>query len=299
MYQFIKDNGVRLGLIKDGLHPLTTKPDVDKSMLDEINKHNTQYFLESNILKLAELYLDSIIYFPVYLDWRGRLYCQVDYLSFQGCELAKSLLEFANGEIIGDIKSNYYFKIYGANCYGLDKLSFDNRINWINDNLDKIASFDHELIYKAKSPFLFIAFLLEYQNDSNFTNFPIQIDATCNGLQHLASIIGDLRLASLVNLMESDTHKNPNDIYSNCIDYIKYEISKLIESDPYFINLSQIQFDRKMIKKCIMTIPYNVSIMGIKLQLEEFFHKVYIKSDNKYIYTTINPKTNNIIFTGK
>ncbi|PVV05457.1 hypothetical protein BB560_000020 [Smittium megazygosporum] len=137
MLNYISANGVKLGLILEDIHPLTNKKDIlDNKTKLEIVQHNDKYYLHKNILTIAELFQDQIIYFPVFLDTRGRLYCQTDYLSFQGCELAKSLLEFVNGdEIHLDLSKNgfsndalSYLKIFGANCYGKDKLSFLNRV---------------------------------------------------------------------------------------------------------------------------------------------------------------------------
>lgn len=56
----------------------------------------------------------------VRLDYRGRLYCVVEYLNYQSIELAKALLLFSNGEKIylNDDFAIKYLKIYGANCFG-------------------------------------------------------------------------------------------------------------------------------------------------------------------------------------
>lgn len=72
----------------------------------------------------------SGFYIPTRIDYRGRLYCDTTYLNYQSTELAKSLLLFANPSKLykHDRQSIDYLKIYGANCFGLDKLSFDDRI---------------------------------------------------------------------------------------------------------------------------------------------------------------------------
>jgi len=59
------------------------------------------------------------------MDFRGRIYCSSEYLNYQSTELAKSLLLFSKGEKIlkNDLNSINYLKGYGANCFGLDKLS--------------------------------------------------------------------------------------------------------------------------------------------------------------------------------
>ena len=60
-------------------------------------------------------------------DWRGRIYTDNSYFSFQprsdGGELARSLIMFKDGQVLND-KELENLKIYTANCFGLDKLSY-------------------------------------------------------------------------------------------------------------------------------------------------------------------------------
>ena len=60
------------------------------------------------------------IFIPVNIDNRGRIYCKVDYLNYQGTELAKGLLLFSAEEEVklSDSKAIMFLKIYGANCFG-------------------------------------------------------------------------------------------------------------------------------------------------------------------------------------
>lgn len=116
------------------IHPLTLKSSkLTKAEGLELEQFYSKRFTEQNILGLAILYSAvPTFYLPVRLDYRGRLYCIVEYLNYQGSELAKSLLEFSEGERVelSDKNSIDYLKIFGANCYGnkLDKTSFNNRI---------------------------------------------------------------------------------------------------------------------------------------------------------------------------
>jgi DNA-directed RNA polymerase len=84
--------------------------------------------LQENILGLAKVFSNVHEFFiPVRLEFRGRMNCVSEYLNYQSCELAKSLLLFSKPEKIlkTDIKAIGYFKAYGANCFGnkLDKKS--------------------------------------------------------------------------------------------------------------------------------------------------------------------------------
>ena len=84
----------------------------------------------------------------------------------------------------------------------------------MKENEEEILNFTNGvLLSKAENKFLFIAFCFEYRNYYNnlvlgksfyYSNFPIQLDATCNGYQHLAMLIEDENLLNLLNLDESN-----------------------------------------------------------------------------------------------
>ena len=313
MLNLILEKGEKYGFILSGPHPNTDKIKLSKKEYLEIEIHNSRYYLEQNILGLAQLFshVDSF-YFPLYLDWRGRIYTLPYYLSYQGTELAKCLIEFKLG---GEMRPNpdlkieefinnkinprgfgfAFLKIYGANCYGLDKLSFKKRLEWIEKNHENIIKMDDEILKKADSPLLFLAFSIEYKKCCEvyknkksvfFTHLPIQFDATCNGIQHLSSLITDINLAKYVNLKSSKYDEDPNDIYSISIKYIEDNINEYVKEYPFFERLKLIKLNRKMIKKSIMTIPYSVTKIGVRMQLEEFFDKEYKKGT--YYFKPIN-----------
>lgn len=183
-------------------HPLEKKEKLNKYERKELESFKSKKFVEKNILSIASVFENIHEFFiPVRLDYRGRLYCMTNYFNYKSTELAKSLLMFSNGENIlkTDVDSFNYLKIFGANCYGnkIDKKSIKDRIQWVSDNEFNIRNFHNgELIKSADSKFLFIAFCFEYNrwlnsmNDSENkyfkTYFPIQLDATCNGYQHLS-----------------------------------------------------------------------------------------------------------------
>lgn len=70
---------------------------------------------------------------------------------------------------------------------------------------------------------MFIAFCFEYlkynnsllNNDTYYiSHFPIQLDATCNGYQHLSLLTGDEPLAGHLNLISGDNNSIPADFYT-------------------------------------------------------------------------------------
>jgi DNA-directed RNA polymerase len=205
-------------------HPLEEKLEsgekkkLYKRELADLESFRSKRFVQENILALSDVFENVEEFFiPVRLDYRGRIYCSSNYLNYQGTELAKSLLMFSRGEKIlkTDKESINYLKIFGANCFGnkLDKQSANDRIKWVEDNYHNIINFENGiLIEQAESKLLFISFCFEYKkyilskNDENeyfLTHLPIQLDATCNGYQHISMLGMDQNLSKKLNIKPS------------------------------------------------------------------------------------------------
>ena len=124
------------------------KTKTNKKQKQTKNK-NKQKLLELRTLEIALKFRDlNEIYFPVRLDFRGRVYPVVDYLNYQGTDLAKSLLIFSNGEKVykSDIESINYLFIYGAICYGngLNRKPTEEKISWVEKNKEDIIIFKNK-----------------------------------------------------------------------------------------------------------------------------------------------------------
>lgn len=226
-------------------------------------------------------------YLPVRMDSRGRVYCQSVYLNYQSNELAKSLLLFYEGDQVSkfDVKAIEYLKVFGANCYGnkIDKLSLEKRVEWVDLHHNDILNYKNGiLLSEAKNKCLFLAFCLDYANYINslendltyfISHLPIQLDATCNGYQHLALLCRERSLMSLVNIGKSDRSEVPKDFYGVIVLNLNYHIKKQLEREDLdrvtlnsYIKLQNLDIDRAVIKKAVMTIVYNVS----RLQMVEY-----------------------------
>ena len=91
-------------------------------------------------LKVASTYLDEDSFTFVHtLDFRGRVYPVTSHLSPQGNDLNKGLLTFAasQGRPLGK-DGVKWLAIHGANCYGVDKVSFDERVAWTTEHQERI-----------------------------------------------------------------------------------------------------------------------------------------------------------------
>ena len=174
------------------------------------------------------------IWFPYNMDWRGRVYA-VPMFNPQGNDMQKGLLTLAVGKPIG-ADGFKWLKVHGANCAGIDKVTFEERIKWVEDNHDNImatakAPMDSiEWWGKLDSPFCFLAFCFEYAGVmhhglSYSCSLPIAFDGSCSGIQHFSAMLRDHTGGHAVNLTPSG---KVQDIYRIVSDRIEEELKVLL-----------------------------------------------------------------------
>ncbi len=196
----------------------------------EIHKKNVATrsirILTSQLLRIAEQFKGyEQIYFPYQMDFRGRIYPIPVLLHPQGSDLSKGLLRFARGKPITTKEAEDWFFIHGANMFGEDKVSYKDRVQWVNKQTEQILlnakdPIENRWWTEADKPIQFLAWCLEFkrykENPKLFeTHIPIQLDGTCNGLQHYSALLRDETAGKAVNLINSD---KPNDIYQTVAD---------------------------------------------------------------------------------
>ena len=195
-------------------------------------------------IKTAERFAEyDSIYFPWNVDYRGRCYPIPTALSPQGDDIQKSLLLFAKGTPLASNEDTKWLKIHGANLAGNDKISFKERIAWVESHeTDIVNSAEDPLGYrwwyevsKGDYPMEFLAFCFEYRklltyiekygNAKGFvSNLPLAFDGTCSGLQHFSALLRDEVGGQAVNLIPGDTVQ---DIYS----IVANKVNKLLLKD--------------------------------------------------------------------
>lgn len=109
--------------------------------------------------------------------------------------------------------------------------------------LDPIA--DIHLYSQAKNPHQILASLQKTKN------FPIPQDGSCNGLQHISSIISDARIGQMVNI---SNNKTKADLYQNFANSLSDQINLPINT--------KIQINRNILKYPILAMPYGISEYG-------------------------------------
>lgn len=148
-----------------------------------------------------------------------------------------------------------YLKIDIANSYGHDKLTWNQRIEWFDENEDRMG----ELMPKAKEPAMFYAGCKAYIDAMSGvpSGYMISLDATSSGLQLLAALTGCRKSAELCNVVpyvfgdEAETQRR--DGYT----VIYQMMLALIEEEG--------KIERDGVKEAIMTALYSSKAVPKKI----------------------------------
>lgn len=222
------------------------------------------------------------IYFPHTTDFRGRIYTVPMYLQPQGCDLAKGLLRFADGKPLGKTGGKW-LAIHLANSYGVDKVSFEDRLKWVEENTAEIldvakSPMDNLMWMEADSPWCFLAACFEWagfkrEGEAFVSHLPIALDGSCNGLQHFSAMLRDPVGGAAVNLIPTE---KPADIYQTVADRVVVKLEALLKSgnaDPEDIEMAQkwltFGVNRKVVKRPVMVLPYGGTRYSCGDYLEE------------------------------
>lgn len=230
------------------------------------------------------------LHFVYQADFRGRLYAMTTGVSPQGSDMQKALLRFADGKPLTDDEAVRWFKINGANRYGIDKVTFEERIAWVDAHEAMILRIAddpvsrHDDWREVDSPFQFLAWCLEYaewrRSPGTFVSrIPVGFDGSCNGLQHFSAMLRDSVGGRAVNLVPAS---NPNDIYKQVADVVQRKLQAmdpetLPERDrPLLRKWLAHGMNRKLVKRSVMTLPYG----STRYSCAEFIVDDYLRKES-------------------
>ena len=246
---------------------LKWKGEVAQMYTDEISR-SSKAFEVSRVISMAQSYTQyDKLWFVYQCDFRGRVYASSSGLSPQGADYNRSLLRFREGKLLGE-NGLYWLAVHGANCFGVDKVSFDDRVDWIMEKIDLINYTKHDpqdaaaFWGEADYPYMFLAFCLEFAEavknpDEFISHLPVGMDGSCNGLQNFSALLRDEIGGAATNLTPSD---KPADIYQTVADRALERITEGEECDSRTEWLAFAEkhggISRKIAKRPVMTLPY-------------------------------------------
>ncbi|SMG43711.1 DNA-directed RNA polymerase [Paraburkholderia susongensis] len=242
----------------------------------------------SSKLWMAEKFEDIERFFYVHnLDWRGRAYPVATFLNPQGSDSDKALLQFADGYPLGENGARW-LAIHGANTFGIDKVAFEERVQWVEDHHDQILEAAMNPLdgsrwwADADSPYMFLAFCYEWLALSMHTDMgkaqeeflsylPCSWDGACNGLQNFSALLKDEVGGAAVGLVPSD---KPSDIYSEVAKAANMLMAEDAAEGSAMGLKWQGKMTRKLAKPNTMTTPYGATKRGMCQQVEGVFQKM-------------------------
>ena len=250
------------------------------------------------------------IYFPYNVDFRGRAYPIPPHLSNVGSDMCRGLLMFSEAKPLGT-RGLYWLKVHLANFAGMDKVSFDGRAQFVDDNMDKVRDSATDPLggerwwMSLEDPFQGLATCKEIVKaldsgdpESYECALPVHMDGSCNGLQHYAALGRDSVGGKAVNLCQTD---EPQDVYIGVMhEVVRRVASEAAKTLPFAADdpatLSSAQktqlrknnaaklvdglIDRAVVKRTVMTSVYGVTFIGARTQIQEKIeHKVGLFRD--------------------
>jgi hypothetical protein len=197
------------------------------------------------IMATAAKWLHKEFYFYIDADYRGRLYYSEPFFNFQGSDMARGQLLFAEGKLF-DEQASFWLAVHTACCYNqsytideipewvtadyrsileaegldtisVDKMTLEDRAMWTQQNINTIIEAGKQGFFfaEAEKEISFLACCIEWHKYSTaegdfYTHLPIPIDGANNGWQHLGAMSKDAKTGELVGLVPVDIQ---NDFY--------------------------------------------------------------------------------------
>ena len=224
-------------------------------------------------------------WYPFTADFRGRVYPVPYFLQPQGPDFARGLLKFAEGHALGPDGAKW-LAIHGANCFGVDKVSFEARAAWVHDNEEKILNVGEDPLQylwwaEADKPWVFLAFCLEWwrfkQNPESFvSHLPVAMDGSNNGLQIFSLLLRDADSGAATNCVPLG---QPADIYQDVADELTRRlVAQQTEGNTQergwatkWLRFVDGRVPRAAAKRPVMVVPYGGTLFSAQKYLMNWY----------------------------
>ena len=245
--------------------------------VEKVMKGRQALRIYTNGKKLAK---DPQFYYPIQWDFRSRCYVRcMTSPQPQGPDFSKACVKFANEQPVDDDTARY-LAIELANAAGKDKVSFHERIQWVQSNLADIKlvatmmepdgdpSEAIKCLKDMSEPWAFLAAAEEFYHccligDRQTTSLRCGVDMSCSAAGIHAGWKLDETDAEAVNVTPSS---RPQDLYMRAFQALQEVNDGTISPDKLQAWVKS-GHARKIAKKMIMVFQYSA---GIKKQMQEF-----------------------------
>lgn len=279
-------NDARAGRLSIGKLVSGSKAPKGSTKHEKAKWHSLKWTADKILALAQEDREEPALYFPIQLDFRGRLNCVPEVFHWQGSDLCRGLLTFAERKSLG-LSGVHWLRIHGANVFGHDKSKYDDRIQWVLDNeslFRRIAAapLDNLKLWSdsPKKAWQRLAFCFEYVAALDHaegpkayaSSLPVSVDGTCNGLQHFAALMRDRNSALNVNVYSYEIRE---DAYQNAADQVVKMLQRETRGDHNCAAAKwlRIGVTRQTVKQIVMTVPYSVTDYGAAAQVQDYLEE--------------------------
>lgn len=248
--------------------------------------------VESLLVMARKFASEEAFYFPHTMDFRGRVYAMAHSggLNPQGTDMAKGLLQFAEGVALTEPRHVAWLAVHVANCWGVTKVSLDDRIAWVYEN-------EQQILQWAKAPlsdlgwtqadggdgaWQFLAACMDWLGYTRHglgyvSRLPVRVDGTCNGLQHLSALLRDSKGGKATNLIPAEV---PQDIYREVADIVTRRLQQIAVGHDQRADLAKLWLKltngavpRDLTKRSVMILPYGGTMLACRKYIEDWLNK--------------------------
>ena len=161
-----------------------------------------------------------------------------------------------------------YLAIDIANYYGLDKVTYEERIQWVKDNIDNLESYQSQ----AEEPILFAKAVhaLRLSQAGIATGHTVALDSVCSGLQLISVMTNCKSGMQMTGLIDPDTRP---DAYTAITEYMNELLVKA--------GFEGVTVSRKASKEAIMTHSYGSQAVPKRVFGEDLLPYFYQAMNDK------------------
>ena len=263
---------------------LNSPDKIREAVTKELVAKKNETWRSQEVLKIAELYSNKVIYWPAVQDFRGRIY-RIGHLNIQLGEYDRSLTSFYSDKAFVNRKKNKYtmakFNLLLKTVL-VEKDLVEKWDNVFGDRFINNETFEELLLedlLAKKLSLIQIGQLLLIRQGA-YDRVGVYYDASASAYQIMGVINEDYGLCQLTNVLEKDGSKQ--DIYAFFLRQVKSNIDKytVYSKDKEIILMYNKYFrdnvDRKLIKAIVMPLVYGKTSQGFAEDLKVFFAKGYL-----------------------
>lgn len=214
------------------------------------------------------------LWFPVHLDFRGRIYARAHPFSYQGEDLSRALLALPTKRKLTE-ETRPIVLAEGARFYTGRRCHSEEAQEWFDSNKTAIEACARDpgdaldWLRGAAKPWSTIAFC-QAITDPEGSDLPCTVDASASALQMLSILLEDGGLARIVNLTgEYDYAFDPYQHISTTCTWVLSQIQSV--STDLLLSFFKDSLPRSLVKAVAMPRVYGLTMLGVDDIVRDWF----------------------------